>query len=141
VFSRARRERLGGSGIEGLDYRELVGNLVKKPAAFGHYRFREVLFPRKAFRDFYGRLQKGYPAPQVDRLYLAVLHRAARDGEEEVLAALEILEESAPFTLKDLEDRLAFRAGERFPVLEEYLPDPEVYDMLVSPACFEEVQA
>ena len=63
------------------------------------------------------------------------------DGEEEVLAALEILKETAPFTLKGLEDLLAFRAGERFPVLEDYLPDPGVYDMLVSRACFEEVQA
>ena len=137
----ARRERLGGSGIEGLDYRDLVGNLVKKPGAFGHCRFWEALFPGEAFRDFYGRLQKENPAPQADRLYLAILHRAAIDGEEEVLAALEILKEKEPFTLKGLEDLLAFRAGERFPVLEEYLPDPGVYDMLVSRACFEEVQA
>lgn len=137
----ARRERLGGSGIEGLDYRDLVGNLVKKPGAFGHYRFREALFPREAFRDFHKRLQNENPAPQADRLYLAVLHRAARDGEEEVLAALEILKETVPFTLKGLEDLLAFRSGERLPVLEEYLPDPGVYDVLVSPACFEEVRA
>jgi hypothetical protein len=58
-----------------------------------------------------------------------------------VLAALEILKETVPFTLKGLEDLLAFRSGERLPVLEEYLPDPGVYDVLVSPACFEEVRA
>ena len=136
-----RRDRNGADdGPEGLDYRDIIGNLVKKPGAFRNYRYREALFPNAAFTAFYERLRREHPEDRADRIYLAVLNRAACEGEENILAALELLENDTPFSLGALEDLLASRT-QTYPDLEDYRPDPGEYDILVDAACFCEAQA
>ena len=136
-----RRDRNGADdGPEGLDYRDIIGNLVKKPGAFRNYRYREALFPNAAFTGFYERLRREHPEDRADRIYLAVLNRAACEGEENILTALELLGNDAPFSLGALEDLLASRT-QTYPKLEDYRPDPGEYDILVDAACFCEAQA
>ena len=38
-------ERLHGTGEAQIDYRHIIGSLVRKPGAFARYRFREQMFP------------------------------------------------------------------------------------------------
>ena len=43
-------ERLHGAGEAQIDYRHIIGSLVRKPGAFARYRFREQLLPTHTFR-------------------------------------------------------------------------------------------
>ena len=38
-------ERVRGEGEANVNYRHVIGSLVRKPGAFARYRFREQLFP------------------------------------------------------------------------------------------------
>ena len=40
-----RMERVRGEGEAHVNYRHVIGYLVRKPGAFARYRFREQLFP------------------------------------------------------------------------------------------------
>ena len=44
-------ERIRGKGKARIDYRHIIGSLVRKPGAFARYRFREQLYPTHTFRS------------------------------------------------------------------------------------------
>ena len=46
-------ERIRGKGKARIDYRHIIGSLVRKPGAFARYRFREQLYPTHTFRLAY----------------------------------------------------------------------------------------
>jgi hypothetical protein len=81
--------RLLGENQHRIDYRHVIWSLVRKPGAFAHYRYRDELFPRLAFRAAYDALQRATPA-RADREYVRVLHLAASTSETEVEAALHL---------------------------------------------------
>lgn len=85
-----RLPRLRGRGQERINYRHVIGWLVRKPGAFERYRYREDLFPTSRFRMAYDALQEHRPARAV-REYLAIVELAALDGEALVDDALRIL--------------------------------------------------
>jgi len=43
-------ERLRGTGQQRINYRHVIHSLIRKPAAFAHYRYQPILFPRLLFR-------------------------------------------------------------------------------------------
>jgi len=45
-----------------INYRHIIGYLLRKPGAFAHYQYRECLFPRVAFRKAYDALMEHSPA-------------------------------------------------------------------------------
>ena len=45
-----RMERVHGEREANVNYRHVIGSLVRKPGAFARYRFREQLFPTLQFR-------------------------------------------------------------------------------------------
>ena len=47
----AEMERLRGQGKARIDYRHVIGSLVRKPGAFENYRYREEMFPSTVFRQ------------------------------------------------------------------------------------------
>ena len=51
-----RMERVHGEGEANVNYRHVIGSLVRKPGAFARYRFREQLFPTMHFRLTYDAL-------------------------------------------------------------------------------------
>lgn len=51
-------ERVRGDGEARVNYRHIIGSLVRKPGAFARYRFREHLFPTPTFRRAYEALRQ-----------------------------------------------------------------------------------
>ena len=52
-----RCERLLGHGLHRIDYRHVIWSLIRKPAAFARYVYREELFPSLVFRRAYDAIQ------------------------------------------------------------------------------------
>ena len=53
-----RMERVKGEKEARVDYRHVIGSLVRKPGAFARYRFREQMFPTMTFRLAYDALRE-----------------------------------------------------------------------------------
>jgi hypothetical protein len=119
-----------------VDYRHLIGSLLRKPQAFRHSVFREALFPRPALRRAWEALDQHLEPRKACRVYVGLLHLAASHACEAQLA--EHLE--AVLAAGGLPDLEAARAAvapvpPRMPTLEVPLPDLAAYDeLLVAPA-------
>ncbi len=72
-----------------IDFRHLIGHLLRKPGAFAGYRWREELFPGPAYRAAYDHLTR--TGQEADRRYLEILKVAADEGQTAVENALEQL--------------------------------------------------
>ena len=72
-----------------IDFRHIIGHLLRKPGAFANYRWREELFPAPAYRATYDHLMR--TTHKADRRYLEVLKVAADEGLTSVENALEQL--------------------------------------------------
>jgi hypothetical protein len=87
-------ERIKGSGGKSINYRHIIWSLVKKPAAFANYKYKQELFPTVTFNKAYESLQKWYSPFNSDREYLRILYLAATTMESEVETALILLMEN-----------------------------------------------
>ena len=108
-----RLPRLRGRGQEQINYRHVIGWLVRKPGAFERYRYREDLFPTSRFRMAYDMLQEQLPTRAV-REYLAIVELAALEGEVLVDDALRILLDGDP--------KLTAQAVEQFVRSASFVP-------------------
>ena len=72
-----------------IDFRHLIGHLLRKPGAFAGYRWREELFPSMVYRAAYDHLERVGAA--ADKRYLEILKLAADEGQTAVENALEQL--------------------------------------------------
>jgi hypothetical protein len=86
-----RCERLLGHGLHRIDYRHVIWSLIRKPAAFARYVYREELFPSLAFRRAYDAIQTPHHGMPGDLEYLRILHLAASTMEADVEIALSML--------------------------------------------------
>ena len=73
-------QRLRGGADHRIDYRHVIGSLVRKPGAFARYRFREGLFPSLTYRAAYDALGRTH-GKRADVEYVRLLHLAATTGE------------------------------------------------------------
>jgi hypothetical protein len=95
--------RLRGEGKHRIQYRHIIDWLVRKPGAFGNYRYREELFPTHRFRMAYDGLRRQHPS-RAAKEYLGILHLAARDNEAAVDEALRtLLDKELPISLEAVE--------------------------------------
>lgn len=85
----AQLPRNGGDRGGVIDFRHVIGHLLRKPGAFAGYRWREELFPAPAFRAAYDHLTR--ISTEADRRYLEILKVAADEGRTVVENALEHL--------------------------------------------------
>lgn len=76
-----------------INYRHLIGWLVRKPGAFRNYRFQKDLFPSEEFRWAYQVLSEVVSERTAARQYLQILYHAAQTLESEVAAALRQIRE------------------------------------------------
>ena len=53
-----RMERVRDNGAARVNYRHIIGSLMRKPGAFARYRFREHLFPIATFRLAYDAIRR-----------------------------------------------------------------------------------
>ena len=86
-------ERVRGEGEANVNYRHVIGSLVRKPGAFARYRFREQLFPTMHFRLTYDALRQ-WRGERADVEYVRILHLAATTMAATVDSALSLLLEA-----------------------------------------------
>ena len=127
-----RMERVRGEREARVDYRHIIGSLVRKPGAFARYRFREQLFPTMTFRLAYDTLRERR-GERADVEYVRILHLAATTMESTVDSALALLlEAGAPFDYGAVRE-LANPAPPEAPMLTlAGAPDLKVYDSLLT---------
>jgi hypothetical protein len=126
----AEMERLRGQGKARIDYRHVIGSLVRKTGAFENYRYREEMFPSTVFRQAYDQIQKEDPK-HASRRYLKILEWAATNSESSMEQSLRGLLDAG----EDLDfDRLAEmseRPVEKPLDINIPLPDMQAYDALL----------
>jgi hypothetical protein len=86
-------DRLPGRGQAAIDYRHLIGSLVRKPGAFARYRYQASLFPTVTFRQAYDALMARLGS-RADVEYVRLLQLAAHTSECAVERTLRQLLES-----------------------------------------------
>jgi hypothetical protein len=106
-----RLPRLRGRNKHEINYRHIIGWLVRKPGAFAGYRYQDAMFPTSRFRMAYDALQERSPG-RAARDYLRILELAARESEAGVDAVLgRLLEWNVPITPTVVADHLAHDLG------------------------------
>ena len=127
-----RMERVRGEREARVDYRHVIGSLVRKPGAFARYRFREQMFPTMTFRLAYDALRE-WRGERADVEYVRILHLAATTMECTVDSALVLLlEAGGPFDYSTVRE-LASPTPLQAPALSlTGVPDLRVYDSLLT---------
>ena len=125
-------ERVRGEREANVNYRHVIGSLVRKPGAFARYRFREQMFPTMTFRLAYDALKR-WRGERTEVEYVRILHLAATTMESTVDSALVLLLEAGePFDYAIVKE-LANPTPPRAPVLSlSGMPDLTVYDALLA---------
>jgi transposase len=88
--------RLIGTRQHRINYRHVIGSLLRKPGGFRDYRYRDALFPTLVFQQAWEYLQQVYAPRKADLIYVRILHLAAQSLEADVAAALTCLLETTP---------------------------------------------
>jgi transposase InsO family protein len=121
--------RLRGEDEHRIDYRHVIGWLVRKPGAFARYRYREDLYPSVTFRRAYDALVRTH-GERADVEYLRILHLAATAGEARVVEVLAtVLNQGAGFDYVQVQAQVAPPIL-TVPVIHIPAPDLAVYDAL-----------
>ena len=125
-------ERVRGEGEASVNYRHVIGSLVRKPGAFARYRFREQLFPTMYFRLAYDAL-KEWRGERADVEYVRILHLAATTMEATVDSALSLLLETGdPFDYALVRGLAEPKPPEAPALTLPGRPDLKVYDRLIT---------
>ena len=124
--------RVHGEREANVNYRHVIGSLVRKPGAFARYRFREQLFPTLHFRLAYDALRE-WRGERADVEYVRILHLAATTMEATVDSALALLLEAGePFDYAAVRDLAEPRPPEAPVLALAGRPDLKVYDRLLT---------
>lgn len=122
--------RLRGEADHRIDYRHIIGSLVRKPGAFARYRYREELFPSLTFRQAYDALSLTH-GERADVEYVRLLQLAATTSERQVDAILgDCLQESQPFDYASVQ-ALVSPGPPTVPAIHIPAPDLAQYDALL----------
>lgn len=112
-----------------IDYRHVIGWLVRKPGAFARYRYREDLYPTLVFRRAYDALVRHH-GERADIEYLRILQLASTAGEARVAAVLApCLDRTGGFDYVTVQSQVAPPVL-TVPVIQIPVPDLAVYDAL-----------
>jgi hypothetical protein len=116
-----------------IDYRHVIGWLVRKPGAFARYRYREDLFPSVTFRRAYDRLLDTH-GDRADIEYLRLLRLATKVGEGPVADTIKtLLDLPAAFDYAAVEGCVA-PPTVTIPTVHIPRPNLRVYDALLTRA-------
>lgn len=127
-----RLPRLRGERKHKINYRHIIGWLVRKPGAFINYRYHSDLFPSSQYRMAYDLLKHENPV-RADKEYLRILHLAAQEGEERVENLLRMFpREDLILNAKEIEKLLEKTTHSESPVsLKVQTVDLQMYDRLM----------
>ena len=124
--------RVRGEGEANVNYRHVIGSLVRKPGAFARYRFREQLFPTMPFRLAYDAL-KEWRGERAEVEYVRILHLAATTMEATVDSALSLLLEAGePFDYTQVRDLAEPKPPEAPALAWSGKLDLKIYDGLLT---------
>lgn len=126
--------RLLGQQKHHINYRHIIGTLLRKPGGFRNYRYRDALFPRQLFRRAWEQLNEWYAPRRADLIYLQVLNLAAQTWESEVATALELLVERGEKWSDEDVIQLIDTATPQIPALEQPEIQLAIYDSLLAEA-------
>ena len=127
-----RMERVRGEREANVNYRHVIGSLVRKPGAFARYRFREQLFPTRQFRLFYD-APRSWRVDRADVEYVRIPHLAATTMEATVDSALSLLLETGrPFDYTEVRDLAEPEPPEAPALTLAGQPDLKIYDSLLT---------
>lgn len=140
LLSLPRVRRLPGSDKRArcIDYRHVIGWLVRKPRALAGLAFRDDLLPGPSWRAIYARLTERLSTEEVCKRVVAALKLAADEDCTGPLGDywLEVLEAGGCPTLVDLQSRFSSRAVSAAPphldIRQHVLAD---YDTLLTEVC------
>jgi len=125
-------DRLLGRNQKRVDYRHVIGSLLRKPAAFARYVYREEMFPTLVFRKAYDAIQTAHTGTKADVEYLRILHLAATRLQADVDGALDaLLEKGLPVSSAAVKALLAVDAQPVVPAMERPVVDLRMYDALL----------
>ncbi len=128
VFSMPRV--LGDRGIV-IDYRHLIHSLIRKPAAFENYKYRDELYPTENFKLAYDDLIKKRSNRQATLEYLRILKLAADNLEDDVDVAIDLILSDKDLTLSsELIAELVLAEKESVVDSIELTPNLNIYDSL-----------
>jgi len=116
-----------------IDYRHLIHSLIRKPQAFRNFIFKEELFPKAAYRRAWIALDAALDPRQACRVYVGLLHIAAKNDCETALEEelQRILDAGQLPDLKVLRMTFAPKIDAR-PEISVSPPDLAGYDALLS---------
>ena len=125
-------ERVRGEWEANVNYRHVIGSLVRKPGAFARYRFREQLFPTMHFRLAYDALRE-WRGERADVGYVRILHLAATTMQATVDSALSLLLEAGqPFDYAEVRNLAEPKPPEAPALTLAGQPDLQIYDRLLT---------
>lgn len=112
-----------------INYRHIIGHLLRKPGAFAHYQYHESLFPRLVFRQAYDFLLQ-HNTRLGSKKYLEILNYTAITNEQDVAEALELLLEAKTTLTLDAVKDLVNGVKTEPPKITINQPNLEQYDQL-----------
>jgi len=130
--------RVRGKGTYNVNWRHVIGQMVKKPGSFRLYRYRDAMFPSTIFRTAWENLDASLSTWSAATNYLQVVKLARDEGLAQVEAAVSALLEAG--VLPRLDDVVERMEREKMPVPDMAAPDVDLvtYDGL-TPAAVGEV--
>jgi hypothetical protein len=127
-----RMPRLRGENNHRINYRHIIDSLVRKPGAFGQFRYRDDLFPTIRYRMAYDLLKETMPC-SADKEYVKILQIAASESETGVDDALRMLfDQGLPVSSEAI--RAVLSSAQKIPPIREVRIDAVdlgMYDRLL----------
>jgi transposase len=118
-----------------IDYRHLMGTLIKKPGAFENYQWQEALYPQPIFRSAYDHMKRIIGDHRAVREYLRILELCVAHGESTIAHLIEEILQSPKATLNS--DEISQLLGTYDQMRSEFgrepdlIPDLTPYDQLL----------
>ena len=130
-----KTEKMAGRYLHKIDYRHVIDSLIRKPAAFARYRYRQDMFPRECFKTAYEKICGGKSETKFDLEYLRILHLSARMTEDDVATALELfLENNKEITAEAIKLLVESKRVPLLPYQEPLVPNLSRYNNLLQEA-------
>lgn len=114
-----------------VDYRHVIGSLVKKPGAFRKSLIRNYLLPNDEYKYISEYVDHTMDKREADRFIVGILHLAATyDCQDELgKVIIELIDARKPIKLSTLQDQ--FKLNGKVPIVKVIQPTLESYNALI----------
>lgn len=133
-------DRVYGQGAlrraKNIDYRHLIGSLVKKPMAFYKSAHRDALLPNACYKKIWQSLSSNIPSREACKLMVGLLHLAASTNREKQISdrVIEILGSGESLSITKLQREFGAPVGNAHMAIESVQHDMSSYNDLIPKA-------